>query len=172
MDRPVPDAPSALVVVDMQRRFLPEDGSWKGAVSVINRVADAFRLAGRPVVFMRVVGKVPEHPYRGPEDDLFAEDLDVRDGDAVIDKTAMNSFRGTCLGQLLADMAIKAVVICGTLSHLCIPATYFGAFEAGFSPYLLKGCVISGDPSLDAAAEALCRCLDPDSLIAALTASP
>ena len=119
-----------------------------------------------------MVGKVPEHPYRGPEDDLFADGLEVRGGDAVVDKTSMNSFRGTRLKRILADAGAETAVICGTLSHLCIAATYFGAFEAGFSPYLLKGCVISGDPSLDAAAEALCRCLDPDSLIAALTASP
>ena len=172
MDRSVPDAPSALLVVDMQRRFLSDDGPWKGTVSVINGVADAFRLAGRPVVFMRVVGKVPEHPYRGPEDDLFADDLEVREGDAVVDKASMNSFSGTRLKQILADAGAKTVVICGTLSHLCIAATYFGAFEAGFSPYLLKGCAISGDPSLDAAIETLCRCLDPEDVIAALTASP
>lgn len=123
-------------------------------------------------MFVRVVGKVPDHPYRGPEDDLFAEGLEVREGDVVIDKTAMNSFRGTELGSILRDTGTVAAVICGTLSHLCIPATYFGSFEAGFSPYLLKGCVVSGDPSLDAAAETLCRCLDPEDLIAALKASP
>lgn len=171
MKRGLPDLPSALLIVDVQVRFMPSADVSK-QVGVINRVSAAYRRAGRPVVLMRVMGEVEGHPYDGPRSDLFAEGLIVGDNDTMVDKIAMNSFRDTPLKQILDDMGVRSVMICGSLSHMCVMGTYFGAFDAGFSPYVIEGALISGVEEYDRAAETICRCVDPDELIASLGSSP
>jgi nicotinamidase-related amidase len=56
-----------------------------------------------------------------------------QDGEEVVVKNYPNSFRDTPLLEILKNMHIDDLVICGAMSHMCIDATTRAAFDLGFN---------------------------------------
>ena len=91
---------TALVIIDMQEgSFTPRTTrhDTAGLVGRLNTLAGAVRSAGGSVIFVQHDGPVgdPHHPDQ-PGWQLLPE-LDVRDGDLIVRKTACDSFLGTSL---------------------------------------------------------------------------
>lgn len=57
----------------------------------------------------------------------------------VIKKHFPNSFRDTGLDDYLRTNAIKELVICGMMSHMCIDTTTRAAFDKGYT------CMVAHD---------------------------
>ena len=151
----------ALIVVDMQRDFMPG-----GALPVpeadriiprINRYIEEFRKKGALIVatrdwhppnhisFKEQGGPWPKHCVQNTPGAEFVVELPE---DAVIiskatepDKEAYSGFEGTNLAQILKERGVKRVYICGVATEYCVKATALDAVKNGFETYLLRDAV-------------------------------
>jgi nicotinamidase-related amidase len=140
-------ARSALVVIDMQTVFLAPDQVFGNPhaldiVPAVNRLAAAMRAAGGRVIWTRqTVSHVPplampawqydldvpqvrravETMLAGTPAHALHPAMDVRPGDAVLDKYRYSAFLcpARALAQVLEEGGIELLVIAGTLTNVC-----------------------------------------------------
>lgn len=152
----------ALVLVDIQRKFAEgTDGLARtsaASLEAVNGAIRLFRAHGRPVVYVCFDGDSHARHVEGGDD--FMEGLiPPAEGDAVLHKTAMNSFKGTDLEKVLSDLGCDALLIAGMVAQYCTLATYFGALDRDLWPYMLEGGLAATDPENVEAVERICRTL-------------
>ena len=151
----------ALIVVDMQRDFMPG-----GALPVpegdkiiprCNEYIKEFRKRGALIVatrdwhppnhisFKERGGPWPKHCVR---DTPGAEVVVELPADAVIiskatepDKEAYSGFEGTNLAEILRKNGVRRVYVCGVATEYCVKATALDAVKHGFETYLLRDAV-------------------------------
>ena len=145
---------SALLVVDMQNYFLSENcGAWMAATPAILpnvcRLVDAFRGAGRPVIFTTHVHENLEKDggmmaewwqeliMKGTFDaEMFAA-FDPRDNEKVIKKTRYSAFFDTDLDSYLVSLGVKELVISGVMTNLCCESTARDAFFRDYRVFFI-----------------------------------
>ncbi|CAD5243505.1 nicotinamidase [Thermococcus camini] len=151
----------ALIVVDMQRDFMPG-----GALPVpegdkiiprCNEYIREFRKRGALIVatrdwhpenhvsFREHGGIWPKHCVQNTPGAEFVVELPA---DAVIiskatepDKEAYSGFEGTDLADILRRNEVRRVYICGVATEYCVRATALDALKHGFEVYLLRDAV-------------------------------
>jgi len=154
----------ALVVVDMQRDFMPGGAlGVDGADTIVERVNEYTRLfekASLPVFFTRDWhpkthisfkrngGVWPEHCVIGSDGAAFDERLYIpSDNRFIISKgdsetfDAYSGFQGTTLKALLQERGVNRVFICGVATDYCVKHTLLGAENLGFRTVLLIDAV-------------------------------
>ncbi len=138
----------ALVLVDIQRKFSESTEGLKETtrpmIPIVNGAIEAFREMGDPIVYVKFVGM--EHEGSEPienGDDFTDGLLRPREKDIVVYKGEMNSFKDSDLADVLSRTGAKDVIIAGMVAHYCVIATYYAAFDHGFTPYILKGGISS-----------------------------
>ncbi|MFB6090272.1 MAG: cysteine hydrolase family protein [Halobellus sp.] len=152
---------TAVVVVDMQNGFCHPDGSLyaPGSEAAIDDVAalvaDA-RDAGAQVVYTRDVHPPEqfedahyydefeqwgEHVLEGSWDAEIVDDLDVREGDHVVEKHTYDAFYETELDGWLSARGIDDLVICGTLANVCVLHTAGSAGLRDYRPVLVEDAI-------------------------------
>ena len=123
----------ALVVVDVQRAF--DDENYWGrrnnprCEENVGRLIDAFRGAGRPIVFVRHDSIEPGSPLR-PELPGNAFKEMVRGApDLLVTKSVNSAFLGAPdLAAWLRERSLDAIAICGiTTNHCCETTARMGA---------------------------------------------
>jgi len=153
----------ALIVVDLQRDFLPggalgvPDGD--GVIEPLNRAIEAFEQAGRPVYcsrdwhppdhcsFKAQGGPWPPHCVAGTAGAAFAPKLRVPEDATVISKAttpgrdAYSAFQGTTLAKQLQAGGIRRVFVGGLATDYCVKATALDAIKHGFEVELLGEAV-------------------------------
>jgi len=147
----------ALIVVDMQRDFMPGGAlPVPGADEIIgtcNRLIEAFSGRNLPVVLTRdwhpenhVSFKVwPRHCVRGTEGAEFV--VRVPEGAVIVskatepDKEAYSAFQGTDLEERLRRMGVSELYVCGVATEYCVKATVLDALRLGFRVYVVKDAV-------------------------------
>lgn len=147
--RPFISQVSALLVLDMQKYFLQADShayvpSAPAIVPGINRLVQSYAGQGLPVVFTQHVNTAQNAGMMGSWwHDLIVEDsplsqitgeLDSSSG-ILIQKNQYDAFYQSDLAKLLSAWAIKQVVICGVMTHLCCETTARSAFVRGFEVF-------------------------------------
>lgn len=171
----------ALLIVDMQndfvRRGAPQEvPDARATVPAIAALLDAFRGAGRPVVFTRFSAG-PQRtllwnwsPQCGPElrscwpgvirryddgDELGGHDvipeLEPVEGETVVDKYGYGSFHNTMLEDVLRARAVTQVVAVGTVTQICVEETVREGFHRGLEMVLVRNAVSSFDADLHTA---------------------
>lgn len=138
-------AASVLLVVDMQRFFLDADSPTytPGGPPIIPRVRrliDAFRGAGRPVIFTRHVhhpdgldGGIMDWWWEGkclegsPESEIVTE-LTPLPGEKVVLKHRYSAFYDTDLETVLRCLKTRDLVVCGVMTNLCCESTARDAY--------------------------------------------
>jgi nicotinamidase/pyrazinamidase len=151
----------ALIVVDMQRDFMPG-----GALPVpegdriiprCNEYIRKFMERGALIVatrdwhppnhisFKDRGGPWPPHCVQGTEGAEFVVELPA---DAIFiskatepDKEAYSGFEGTDLAEILRKNGVKRVYVCGVATEYCVRATALDALKNGFETYLLADAV-------------------------------
>lgn len=153
----------ALVVVDVQRDFLPGGAlavaEGDQVVPVLNRYIARFEEAGLPTVFTRdwhpanhcsfraQGGPWPPHCVAGSEGAAFAPGLAVPATVLVISKAttpeadAYSGFQRTPLAQWLRDQGCRRLFIGGLATDYCVLETVRDALAAGFAAVLLRDAV-------------------------------
>ena len=148
---------SALIIVDMQNDFLHRDGNFShiarehpeanidmpfliGTIPNVKRLADAFRAAGRPVVYLAHVLK-PDYsdaafPYwrlrmepgggnrthcvEGTWGAQIVDDLTPQEGEHLVVKKGFGGFSNTPLDTILRNMGVTTCVACGVTTCMCV----------------------------------------------------
>ncbi len=156
----------ALIVVDMQRDFMPGGAlpvpEGDRIIPVVNECIRKFKERGALIVatrdwhpenhisFKERGGPWPKHCVQGTEGAEFVVELPA---DAVIiskatdpDKEAYSGFEGTNLAEILKERGVKRVYVCGVATEYCVRATALDAVKHGFETYLLKDAVKGVNP--------------------------
>ena len=153
----------ALIVVDVQRDFLPGGAlavpEGDGVVPVLNRYLESFHEAGLPIVatrdwhppnhcsFAEQGGSWPPHCVQGTPGAEFAEQLQLPSDALVIskatstEKDAYSGFDGTDLERRMHDAGVRRVFVGGLATDYCVLATVKDAVRAGFEVLVLGDAV-------------------------------
>ena len=154
----------ALIVVDMQKDFMP-DGALpvpKGdkIVPVLNRYIQLFADKGNPVYFTRDWhppdhisfrghgGIWPPHCVQDTEGAKFHPDLKIPlDNKFIISKgtsrdfDAYSGFQGTILDRLLKERGIKRLFVGGVATDYCVKNTVLGGLNLGYQVFVLEDAI-------------------------------
>ncbi len=175
----------ALVVVDMQKDFLPGGAlPVKNAdtiIPTINHYIDLFVAKELPIFFTRDWhpkdhvsfekngGIWPEHCVAGTQGAQFAGGLTIpKDNRLIISKgtskdfDAYSGFQGTQLHALLQERGVKRLFVCGVAGDYCVKHTALGGLHLGYWVILLE----DGIKSVNEAAKPLDSLLGLGAIIA------
>lgn len=133
----------ALIVIDLQNEYLPTGklpltGIDAAVANAVKLIADA-RSKNVPVLHIR-------HESTGSDAPIFAAGTDAvqiiravtpADGEPVIVKNFVNSFRDTDLQHQLQSRGINEVTIVGAMSHMCVDACVRAAADVGYTVTVL-----------------------------------
>ncbi|MCC6176715.1 MAG: nicotinamidase [Chloroflexi bacterium] len=163
-----PEPDSALILVDVQNDFCPggslavRDGD--AVVPVLNRYAQAFAAAGRPVIatrdwhpprtthFKEYGGAWPAHCVQGTPGAAFHQDLRLPDEAMVVSKgmgeneDSYSGFDavyrdGRNLAQVLVESGTHSIVVGGLATDYCVKQTVLDARKRGFDVVVLEDAV-------------------------------
>jgi ureidoacrylate peracid hydrolase len=173
---------SAFLIVDMQNDFLHRDGSFSyfarehpeakidmpfliGTIPNVKRLADAFRAAGRPVVYLAHVLK-PDYsdasfPYwrlgmepasgnrthcvEGTWGAQIIDDLKPKEGEHLVVKKGFGGFSNTPLDTVLRNLGVTTCVVSGVTTCVCVSTTVRGGVEYNYRIILVSDAVAEVD---------------------------
>ena len=128
----------ALVLIDVQNDYFP-GGKWplvgiESAAENAAKVLAAARTSGDLIVHVRHEFPSADAPFFTPGSDGAKINTKVsgRDGEPVVLKHYVNSFRETDLKEILDSHGIEEIVICGAMSHMCVDAGVRAAGDLGY----------------------------------------
>jgi maleamate amidohydrolase len=153
----------AVVVVDVVRAYLEggpltdAEGRFEAARASADRVVEAARAGGHPVLFTTVrlapggadagwfAVKVPGLSVfeEGSPYAAFPDAPAPRDGEVVVSKQYASSFFGTSLAATLNARRVDTVIVLGFSTSGCVRATALDALQNGFRPIVVADA--SGD---------------------------
>jgi nicotinamidase-related amidase len=130
---------TALIIVDLQNDYF-QGGKWEleGTEAAANNAAlliNKFRKKSWPIVHVRHEFPSSDAPFFAPNSEGVKVHPSVKelDGEPVIVKHQINSFRDTNLKETLESLEVERVLICGAMSHMCIDAVTRAANDFGYS---------------------------------------
>jgi len=155
-----PDS-TAVVVVDMQNGFCHPDGSLyapesEAAIEPVRDLVERGRAAGASLVFTRDVHppeqfedahyydefeRWGEHVVEGTWETAVVGELPVEDADHVVTKHTYDAFYRTDFEGWLDTHGVDDLVICGTLSNVCVLHTAASAGLRDFRPVVVEDAV-------------------------------
>ncbi len=180
---------SALVVVDVQRDFMPGGALPvpKGdlVIGPINTLIARFKIKGLPVIFTRDWhppdhisfqergGPWPPHCIKNTKGAEFHPDMEIPEGAIIVskaterDKEAYSGFQGTNLNDILREKGIKRIFLGGVATEYCVKATVLDALNLGYEVIVVEEAIkgISEDEEV----KARDSMLDEGSIFAALS---
>ena len=133
---------AVLLIVDVQVGFENNEAHWgprnnPEAEQNIAKLLEAFRAAGRPVIFVQHMSQEPKSPLRPGEPGNAILPLIAPKGERVIQKTAHSAFINTPLERTLRASAQDTLVVCGLTTDHCVSTTSRMASDMGFTVYLV-----------------------------------
>ena len=157
---------TALMIVDMQVDFAAPEGvigrmgvdlsAVTPALAAAERLAEAARTAGAPVIFVGLfTSPQTDSPMWRERMSRQGGDPDVEsdlcragqtgsdfhgpkpaEGDLVVHKTRYSAFFGTGLGDTLREQGIDTLVLCGLTTECCVDCTARDAFHQDFHVFV------------------------------------
>jgi len=172
-------ARSALIVVDMQNDFVHPDGGFAhrarenpaakidlpflmGTIPQVKKLAEAFRKAGRPVIYIAHVVKpdysdaafpywraAPGQPGSGNRTFIaegswgaqIVDELKPRPGEHLVVKKGFGGFSNTPLDTILRNMGVNTCVVSGVTTCVCVSTTVRGGVEHNYRMILVRDAV-------------------------------
>lgn len=134
---------TALLVIDIQRgafdgvRCPPIDRPTELIANASSLIAAA-RDAASPVIFVQHCDE-PGAPFEeGTPHWELHEQLVPKPGETVIKKYASSSFENTNLSEMLQQLAINDVILCGLQSEFCVRNTGNAALDLGYAVHVAQ----------------------------------
>ena len=133
----------ALLLIDIQNDYFSEGKmelvSMEEAAEKAGKLLKAFRVAGKPVFFIKHTSTRSDATFFIPGTqgtDIHSSVIPLPD-ETVIEKHFPNSFLQTELLSVLKEPEVTDLIICGAMSHMCIDTTVRAAKELGFECTLI-----------------------------------
>ncbi|UOO83001.1 cysteine hydrolase [Uruburuella testudinis] len=132
---------TALLIIDFQNDYFPTfpGAKWplhhtEAAAANGSKLLAGFRKQGLPVFHVRHEFPNADAPFfqPGSEGAQIHTGMAPQEGEAVIVKQQINSFRDTDLQQQLQQAGIERLFIVGAMSHMCIDAVTRAAVDFGY----------------------------------------
>lgn len=161
--KPALDTHAALLLVDVQKDFLPGGSlavpAGDAVVPVLGRYIALARVRGMPIFasrdwhparhcsFREEGGVWPVHCVAETPGAEFAPGLELPPGAVIINKAtqtdvdAYSAFAGTDLAQRLHDLGIKRILVGGLATDYCVLNTVLDALKEGFEVLLLEDAI-------------------------------
>jgi len=133
---------TALLVVDVQNDVMKEAFDADAVVGRIAALVDRARAQDAPVVWVQ---HSDEELVHGGEGWRIVPSLEPAPDDRRVEKLHGDSFEGTDLEGVLADLGVGRLVVAGAESDACIRSTIHGAFARGYDTILVGDAHTSGD---------------------------
>jgi ureidoacrylate peracid hydrolase len=163
-------AATALIVIDMQNAFChPDkagaDGPARRPIAPLQALMPELRARDVPVVWVnwgnradgRNLAPMVLHPFRDGLDgesfivkDSFdaaiVDDLEVGNGDVMVDKYRMSGFWDTQLDSILRNLDARTLLFAGVNLDQCVFTTLTDASFLGYDCILLEDCAATSSP--------------------------
>lgn len=128
----------ALILVDLQNDYFPggkcELEGTEAAAANAAKLLESFRAKKLPVVHVRHEFPTDDAPFFLPNSEgaKIHSSVQSLEGEPVVLKNQINSFRDTNLKEILDELGVERVVIVGAMSHVCIDAVTRAASDFGY----------------------------------------
>jgi nicotinamidase-related amidase len=131
----IPDrTQSALIVVDMQDRFLPVIFEMGRVTENCSKLVRAFKVFGVPVL----------HTEQYPQGlGQTIPDLAVLFEDKPVEKIEFSCLRNKAFKEKLAKTKARSLVLCGIEAHVCVLQTALDALKGGYEVYVAQDATSS-----------------------------
>jgi ureidoacrylate peracid hydrolase len=195
---------AALIVVDMQNDFLHRDGVFGrmarekpidieflgSSVPAARRLVEAFRAAGRPVIYIAHVikpdysdaafphwreGALREEGFitEGSWGAAIVDELAPEAGERVVVKKGFGGFDHTELDLVLRNLGIDTCVVCGVTTCVCVSTTVRGAIARNYRAVIARDAVAevnrqTHEAELQTMARVFCEVKSADEILAML----
>lgn len=142
----------ALIAIDVQNDYFP-NGRWElanmdAASANVGRLLRHYRAGRAPIVHIRhEFPDAASAPFFAPGSSGVAIHPSAApiEGEPVLLKHHINSFRDTALLDILRGHEVDEVVICGAMSHMCVDACSRAANDFGFKVTVVHDACASRD---------------------------
>lgn len=149
-----------------------------GAVEKQKALLDAARAVAVPVIYTRIATQTRtardvgnQHRYVNlavPKDSVDAEilaEIAPQSDDIVLSKTSSSPFNSTAIHQLLHNLGVDTLLVCGVVTNGCVEGTVRDASDLGYNVILIPDACAAVTPALHQAAltnldNAFCNCRD------------
>ncbi len=135
---------TALMVIDVQKGVVAESCQRDGVVARIDTLVDKARDEGVPVVWVQ---HSDEELEQGSEAWEYVPELARKESEPLVHKQFGDSFEGTDLEQVLAEIGVGRLVVTGAQTDACIRSTIHGAFARGYDVTLVGDAHTTEDQS-------------------------
>lgn len=126
------DSETALFIIDIQKFYYP-GGKWE-----LENPEPAGKNAAKLLGHFRENGQLTVHIRHNTQPGFeIHPDVLPLNGEKVITKNHVNSFRETDLLPFLRENKIKRLVICGMMTHMCVEAATRAGADLGFQVTLI-----------------------------------
>lgn len=142
-DKPKEPIRPALLVIDIQKAFLPMMSSDKEvAMEYINALIELFHKNGYPVI--RVYHTSDEYGVTpGTEGFEYPETVKILPTDPKVLKTYADGFNKTDLDKVIKSTGSNTLFLCGLSAVGCVLATFNGAQNYDYKAFMVKNAIIS-----------------------------
>ncbi|WP_413577728.1 isochorismatase family protein [Bdellovibrio sp. HCB290] len=132
---------TALLLVDVQAKMFAPFKPVHEADDYLEKFQKLLRLSrasGTPVIFVQNNGQVGEADETRTEGWLLHPEIEIENGDLIVQKAQFEPFTGTELHSVLQKKGIHKLIIAGLQSETCIAATCRKANELGYGVTLVS----------------------------------
>jgi nicotinamidase-related amidase len=135
---------SAVVVIDVQRDVVANAFKRDEVVANIASLVERARKEGAPVIWVQ---HSDDELVKGSEGWAYVDELRMADDEPVVHKQFGDSFEGTNLDELLQELGVERLVVCGAQTDACIRSTLHGAIARGYNALLVSDAHTTDDCS-------------------------
>ncbi|CAN5148251.1 cysteine hydrolase family protein [soil metagenome] len=135
---------TALVVIDVQNDVVAAAHERDAVIAHINTLVGKARDEGVAVVWVQHSDDGLE---QGSEGWKYVPELVRRESEPIVQKHYGDSFEGTELERVLAEVGAGRLVVAGAETDACIRSTIHGAFTRGYDVTLVSDAHTTNDQS-------------------------
>lgn len=125
---------SALVVIDLQNDVVAKAHAREAVLANVVRLIGRARRESVPVIWIQ---HHDDDVLRGTPGWELVPELTRSQGEPLVEKNHGDSFEGTDLGTVLAQLGVGHLVVVGAQTDFCIRSTLHGAFTRGYDVSLV-----------------------------------
>jgi nicotinamidase-related amidase len=158
-------------------------GAVQAAVENQKSLLAAARAAGIPVIFTRIAtltrnARDVGRQHRNvdtlvPKDSVDAQilkELEPQPDDIILSKTSSSPFNSTAIHQLLHNLDVDTLLVCGVVTNGCVEGTVRDASDLGYQVIMIPDASAAVTPALHQAAitnldNAFCNCRDTATVV-------